>query len=244
MCKRKKLMNAKRPSIYRLDEFGSSIAQLISLGSVRIKLHVSLRHINEKPLFKLKPDQRMEKMKRHYELLLSRVKQNWSDGPLAIGWTRRQPRSFDALVEARHISRLLRMPEIDGIWLLEIPGRKPVRVKPKERWFAVKARFAIQVEGQRTGLQSYEDRIVIVKDASLEDAESKLQPQFEQYATPYLNPRGFMVRWAFERVLAGYEIFDAKSDPQGVEVFLVLLRRRMKPDFEWKTKRKEQVDVK
>src|SRR5450432_2209892 len=97
----------KRPSIYCLDEFGLSVAQLISLGSVKIKLHVYLRHINEKSLFKFKPSQRIQKTKRHYELLLSRVKRRWIDGPIDMTCTRRQPRGFNASIEARRISRLL-----------------------------------------------------------------------------------------------------------------------------------------
>jgi hypothetical protein len=237
-------MKAKRPSIFRLDEFGLNVGQLTSLGSAKIKLHGNLRHIDEKTLFKLKPSQRIEKIKRHYELLLSRVKKKWSDGPLDIAYTRRQPRGFSASVEARRVSRLLRMPEIDNIWLDEIPGRKRVSAKPKERWFSVKARFAIKVEGQTTGRQSYEDRIVMVKAISFEDAEKKLQPGFKQYGTPYLNPYGYMVRWTFERVLDVYEMGDEKIDPQGVEVFSSLAERRMKPEYAWKSKRKEQFHAK
>jgi len=84
----------------------------------------------------------------------------------------------------------------------------------------------------------------MVKAISFEDAENKLQPEFEQYGTPYLNPHGFMARWAFERVLDVYEIGDEEIDPRGVEVFSVLGRRRMKPEYAWKTRRKEQVHAK
>jgi hypothetical protein len=237
-------MKAKKPSIYWLDEFGLSLGQLTSLGSAKIKLHVNLRHINEKSLFRFKPIRRIEKMKRHYELLLSRVKKQWSDGPIDIAYTRRQPRGFSASVEARRVSRLLQMPEISSIWLDEIPGRKRASAKPEERWFSVKARFAIQVEGQRTGMQSYEDRIVMVKAISFQDAENKLQPEFKQYGTPYLNPHGCMARWKFERVLDVYEVGDEKIDPQGVEVFSVLAQRRMKPKYAWKAKHKHQVHAK
>jgi Domain of unknown function (DUF4288) len=237
-------MKANQPSIYGLDEFGLGIAQLTSLGSIRIKLDVFLRHINEKPLFKLKPSERMKKMNRHYESLLSRVKKNWSDGPLDISWIRQQSRGFSASVEARRVSRLLRMPEIADIWIDKIPGRKHVSVIAKKRWFAVKARFAIQVEGQTAGLQIYEDRIMMVKAKSSEDAENKLRPEFKRYGTPYLNPYGFMARWAFERVLDVYEIGDEKIDARGVEIFSVLARRRMKPKYVWKLKRKEKVRAK
>lgn len=234
-------MKANKPSVYWLDEFGLSLNQLTSLGSLKVELHVYLRHIDEKRLFRFKPSQRAERIEEHYESLLSRVKKNWRDGPIQISWTRRQPRGFSASVEARHVSRLLRMPEIGSIWLNEIPGRKRKSVKPKECWFAVQARFAIQVEGQTSGLQTYEERIVMVKAFSFEDAERRLQPEFKEYGTPYLNPYGFMARWKFERVLDVYEIGDEKIDPRGIEVFSVLKRRRVKPEFAWRAKPKERV---
>jgi hypothetical protein len=237
-------MSAAKSSIHWLDEFGLSLDQLTSLGSLRVKLHVDLRHINEGSLFRFKPSQRVRKLKEHYESLLLRVKSSWHDAPIQISWIRRQPRGFSASIEARHVSRLLRMPEIERIWLDEIPGRKRRPLKPKARWFAVQARFAIQVEGQTSGFQSYEDRIVMVKAISFEAAKRRVQPGFEEYGTPYLNPHGSMVRWRFERFLDGYEIGDEEIDPKGVEVFSVLKQRRMKPESAWKPKLKERITKK
>jgi hypothetical protein len=231
-------MNASKPTIYSLPEYGLSVAQLTALGATKVKLRVHLRHIDEKSLFRFRPAERTKKMKKHYESFFSRVKKNWNDGPLDISWIRKQPRAFTASVEARGVSRLLQMPEIAGIWIIEITGRKRVMPKPKQCWFSVKARFAIQIEGRTKGMQSYEDRTVVVKALTFEDAKNRLQPEFKQYATPYLNPRGLMVKWAFERFLDCYEIGDEEIDPQGTEVFSELNKRRMKPVFEWKTKQK------
>jgi hypothetical protein len=132
------------------------------------------------------------------------------------------------------------MPEIGSIWIDAISGRKRKRTKPVEHWFAVKARFAIQVEGQTAGLQSYEDRIVMVKALSVRHAKARLRPEFRRYGTPYLNPHGYMVRWRFERVLDTCEIFD-EIDPRGVEVFSILGKRRVRPRFAWKVDRKTLV---
>jgi hypothetical protein len=237
-------MKASKPLICGLDEFGLSLAKLSSLGSVKLKLHVCLRHIDERSLFKFKPSQRIEKIKRHYELLLSRVKKKWIDGPLDVDCTGEQPRDFSASVEPERLSRIARMSEIGRIRIDKVPGRKRRFVKPKERWFAVKARFGIQVEGQMKGLQTYEDRIVVVKAIGLEDAEKKLQPKFKRYGDPYLNSQGFMVRWAYERVLDVYEILEERLDPQGGEVFSTLAERRMKLKYVWKPKRKEKAHAK
>jgi hypothetical protein len=82
---------------------------------------------------------------------------------------------------------------------------------------------------------------VIVRAISLEDAEKKVQPEFQQYGTPYLNSHGFMVRWAYERILDVYEIIDEKIDTPGTEIFSVLARRRMKPEYRWGYRPKEKV---
>lgn len=235
-------MNAGKPPVYGLSDFGLNLNQLTALGRLKVKLHVCLRHVNERSLFRLKPSQRVERIRRHYTSLLSRLRMRWADGPIQISWIRRQPRGFVASVEARRICHLLRMPEVGDIWLDEIPSRKRRRKQPKKRWFAVQARFAIQVEGQTTGLQSYEDRIVMVRAFGFEDAEDRLQPEFKKYGRPYLNAHGCMVRWKFERVLDVYEIGDETIDPRGMEVFSVLARRRMKPEFAWKAERKEPAD--
>ena len=234
-------MKAKQPSIYWLDEFGLKLNQLTSLGSLKIKLHVYLKHIDEKSLFRFKPKERAAKTKAHYESLLTRVMARWKDGPIKVSWTRRQPRGFSASIEARYVHKLLKMPEIGSIWLDEIPGRKRRCLKLQEKWFAVQARFSIQVEGQVKGFQSYEDRIVMVRAISFEDAEKRLLPEFREYGSPYLNPYGYMARWHFEKVLDVYEVGDEQIDPKGVEVFSVLNRRRMKPEYIWKPTRQDRI---
>ena len=222
-------MRTKRATIYGLPEFGLTLGQLSALGGTRIKLRAYFRHLDEGPLFKLRPSQRNERIKNHYETLLSRVKRKWNAGGLEISCIGNQPRGFGANVEARRVSELLRMPEISDIWLDEIPGRKRRCPSPRKIWFAVRARFAIQVEGQTTGLQTYEDRIVLIRAFSPEDAKRMLRPEFRRYGRPYLNPDGLMVRWAFERVLDVYEILEEAIDPRGTEVFSALAHRRMKP---------------
>lgn len=234
-------MKVNQPSVYWLDEFGLTLNQLTSLGSLKVKLHVYLRHVDEKSLFRLKPKDRVAKTKAHYELLLAQVKARWNDEPVKVSWNRRQPRGFSASIEARNVHKLLKMPEIGSIWLDEIPGRKRRSLKPQEKWFAVRARFAIQVEGQTKGFQSYEDRIVMVRAISFQDAEKRLLPEFQEYGSPYLNPYGCLARWHFEKVLDVYEVGDEKIDPKGVEVFSVLNRRRMKPEYVWEPERQKEI---
>ena len=58
---------------------------------------------------------------------------------------------------------------------------------PTDKYFSVKARFGILIEGQTSGLKEYEEKIVLIKAAHENEAEEravKLLPTLEE---PYLN---------------------------------------------------------
>jgi hypothetical protein len=83
------------------------------------------------------------------------------------------------------------------------------------------------------GMQRYEDRIVLVRAMDSDDAVAKLRKPFAAYAEPYLNPQGFMVRWALEKVLDVHSTYERRIDPAGTEVFSQLKWRRMRPEQAW-----------
>ncbi len=95
-------------------------------------------------------------------------------------------------------------------------------------WFAVQARFALQVEGQTKGMQIYEGRIVLLKASNSDAARRKLGRNIKEYGQPYLNSKGYMVRWAFEKILDNYELLADNIEPDGTKVFSVLSARRLK----------------
>lgn len=84
-------------------------------------------------------------------------------------------------------------------------------------------------------MQQYEDRIVLVQASTPDEAVTKLRKPFATYGSPYLNPRGHMVRWAFEKVLDVYSTSEERIDPAGTEVFSQLRQRRMRPEHVWRT---------
>ena len=123
------------------------------------------------------------------------------------------------------------MEALEYVWIDEVKGRKRIRtsLRTSTRWYAVQARFAIQVEGQKRGLQNYEDRTLVFRAQGPEAAKRKLKAESALYGQPYLNPDGYMVRWAFERILDVYDLYDEEFNPEGTEVASVLKERRMKP---------------
>ena len=97
----------------------------------------------------------------------------------------------------------------------------------------MRARVAVQVEGLKKGLQTTEDRILVVKATSPEDAIERLEPEWKAYAEPYVAVGGRRVRWQLDQVVSIFELIDQRIDPRGTEVYSKLGQRRMRPEYEW-----------
>ncbi len=144
--------------------------------------------------------------------------------------------SFTATLQANRLSKLLKEKNVWYVSLLEVEGMKKTKQRSKKPldWYAVKGGYAIQVEGQTNGLQGYEDRILLVKATSFDDAEKKAWKESKIYAEPpHLNCYGEMVRWQLEKIVDVYWTDIVELDPNGTEVFSALKDRRMKPEYEW-----------
>ncbi len=120
-----------------------------------------------------------------------------------------------------------------------IQSEKDDEIETIELFYAVKARFVIQIENRTKGFQDYEDRILLIKGKSGEDAEQRLLKGFKDYEKPYLNSKGELVRWKFEEFIDWYEtnynsIEDMlKDNKDGIEIFSRLKTRKLNKDRIW-----------
>ncbi len=148
---------------------------------------------------------------------------------------RRSYNFFSCGLDAAELPKLLAIDGITLVMIREIEGLKPVKQRKRKylEWYAVKARFVIQVEGQTDGMQSFEDRTVLVKAYDFEDAKKCAMPEFLAYGHIYLNSYGEMVTWRFESVLEIYHTSIENFDPKGTEVYSTMGKRRMRPEYEW-----------
>jgi hypothetical protein len=222
--------------IYGLDDFGINLRTLTSFGDRMIKLHVYFRYVKEARLFPLSPAERKAKIDEWYRNSFVAAQRHWPSEQFELLGTQHCPRGIRGSVIAAKVRALRSIPQIADIWIETVPGLKRKKAPATNHWFAVQARFAIQVEEQKRGMQGYEDRIVIVKAPTSDKARGKLQRGFKEYGRPYLNSDGYMVRWAFESVLDIYELVADKIDPEGTEVFSVLSGRRLQPKYKWLSK--------
>jgi len=219
-----------------LDSYGLTVRDLRRLGERPIEISLSLRPPGFAPLFPLAPAERNAWLGKYLDAALARVRDRWP-GKEIVPRGGVLPWSSDSVVAARDLPRILRFAELSTVHVTRIRGLRKKREPRPLSFYAVRARIAIQVEGQTEGFQQVEDRIVLVKARSFEDAERRLASEWQSYAEPYLNPYGERVRWQLEEVVDVYDLLTDEIDPRGTEVYSSLSRRKMRPDREWHPQR-------
>lgn len=139
---------------------------------------------------------------------------------------------------AREILALTGAAGVQSIYVTKVGGRRLRRAKPEPRlgWYCVRALVVIRIEGETSGPQGTEDRFVLVRALSPEDANRRLRRQWREYARPYLNSDGRMVSWQFDHIVDVYFIYEKDIDPSGTEVYSKLGHRRMRPQYVWRPK--------
>ena len=222
-----------RPLVVGLGDYGLDLGQLEGVAPRRLTYSFSLKGLDVSGLASLSPKDRMAAVSEHLSQSLSAIERQFSFDSIKPR-DRKKPWISDAVSDVPTFIVLSRSRRVEYLFVNRIAGlrRHRKRAKPMS-FFSVRARVAIQVEGQTSGMQDVEDRIVIVKAKSFEDAEKRLKGEWERYARPYLNPEGEMVRWQLEEIVDVYDVMEDTIDPKGTEVYSSFSARRMKPEYEW-----------
>lgn len=150
--------------------------------------------------------------------------------------TSRRPRGIKTRYPFSLLATIAELDFVDRIFINQIAGARRVHHKKPLRFFCVKMTVAIEIEGFTTGMQKVEERMVIIKAKSGEDAIAKLEKTKDNYSEPYLNSDGRLVSWKIESFDDYYEteirsIQDLNS-PDGVEVYSRLKSRKIKQKAE------------
>jgi hypothetical protein len=221
-----------RATLTGLDPYRLKVDDLRRLGERRVEISISIRAPDFKPLLPLPPNERNERLHELLTQALERVRSRWP-GSAIVPRGENLPWTSDSTVEARRLPEILRDPEIASVFVEKIHGLRKKREPRQLSFFAVRGRIAIQVEGRTEGLMSMEDRIVLVRAFSFDDAERRLKREWESYGEPYLNPDGEMVRWHLVEIVDVYELDTNEIDPRGTEVYSRLSRHRVRPELVW-----------
>jgi len=77
-------------------------------------------------------------------------------------------------------------------------------------------------------MRDFYARIDIREGAEDEDAKRRLARNWCEYAAPYLNSEGELVRWQLVEVLDVYRLLEDEIDPNGTEMYSRIRPRRTK----------------
>ncbi len=194
-------------------------------------------------LFPLAPHERQARIAKFLARGLKSLEKHCSGCQLEVQGDNGEAWTIVVRVPAKSVAELSKLPNVGSVWVRKIQGLRRRRQSTAQlEWFAVWGRVAIQVEGQVSGYQTVEDRVLLVKASSERDAKRRLVKEWKSYAEPYLNSEGYMVRWLLEEVLDVYALMDEEIDENGTEVYSRLRNRRMRPEYQWHP-RGDKADV-
>ena len=216
-----------------LGDYRLTVAGLARLGRRAVAFSVQLNGVPLANLIPLPPRERDARLRATLKRQLTNLIHRFPRAALRSRNPHKGSWTVDGTLPANQIRRLASQPEVADIWVSAIEGRSRSRRRAKERWFCVWGIVAIQVEGQQSGAMQVEDRFVLVKAYDDQDATSRLRPEWRQYAEPYLNPQGYLVRWQLVDIKGIFPLHDDRLTPAGTEVYSQLRTVKMKPEYRW-----------
>ena len=217
------------------------IADIEELNDLRepIRVCIFLKHPGYKDLIHLEPKERVKvirkKQREDYKAFVSSLPEK---SFTRIG-SRIAPRGIEIECTQKELLCFNKEKKIGHISIVEKESELKLAIKEVAHYYTVVARFVIQVENKKKGLQSYEDRMLLVKAKNGKEAEKKLRKNFKKYEEPYLNSQGEMVRWKFEEFIDCYQTTYQSlegvlaDEEEGIEVYSVIRSRRLSKEQSW-----------
>jgi len=225
-------MNHKIAGIQNIEELGR-------LGKA-LSVRIHLKYPDFKDLISLEPKERIQVIRKQQRTQYKEFVSKYLPDKIftRIG-SKVVPTGVEIECTPKELLKYSKEESVDSILIVEEPNKVKADLEAIEHYYAVVARFVIQVENKEKGLQRYEDRTLLMKAKSGEEAERKLKKTFKKYENPYLNFQGKMVRWKFEAFVDCYEtIYQSLEDmleneEEGIEVFSIIKSRRLNKERSW-----------
>ena len=220
--------------IYGLDNFQITERKLF-MQKRKVKLRLDLNTYQVSPaVVSQRPSKRHSFLQSRYASGLKRLQFKFPDAEFGTEWGVAPPSVILVGLPAASIPKLLKDRLVHSITVVEIPGvRRKRRSQNSYYWYCVQALIAIEIEKARKGIQTVENRFILVKAHSPQDAVRRIAKQWREYAEPYLNSDGYLVRWQFQKVVDIFDTYESEIDPSGTEVYSKLSGRRMRPQYIW-----------
>ncbi|MGZ3778497.1 MAG: DUF4288 domain-containing protein [Mucilaginibacter sp.] len=216
--------------IKNLDEWG--LEENIQDAKHSADVSIIFKYPDPKALIALTPKERIISINLDQLSKLAQLKALNLLDTYEITGTKKQPRGVKAKVGYPVLAKLDELDFIESIWIESIDHATKIEVKEPEgdKYFCVRMTVIIEVEGTTRRKQGIEERFVLIKASSHEDAYERLDKRKSDYAEPYLNSAGRLVSWRIESFDDCYvtEINNPHDldKPEGVEVYSKLGSRK------------------
>ena len=220
-----------------LDVFGLELKDLRRLGAkpARVEVYLDTHGITPAVIAR-RPEDRLDYLRQRAERWLAQLSARFPHlhFETEAHLDRSLPSSLSVKLPAREIVRLAGSSRVISVHVRSLSGaRRRRKQRPRLDWYCVRGRVIVEIEGQRRGVQTIEDRFVVVRAESFHDAERRLRGLWREYAAPYLNSDMRLVRWRLEEVVDVYSITSEEMDSAGTEVYSELRERRRAPSRVW-----------
>lgn len=201
------------------------------------EIEIDLAYPELSPLIKFTPEQRKKIISSTLVQNLKSLKEKYPFVSYQITGSKIKPRRIVAAIPFNDLEKVAACKEAGRIYIKKIEGARKKKSQ-KQHWYCVKMIIAIQVENQKKGLQTFEERYILLKAANENAAMKRAENNYKKTAEdPYLNPYGELVRWKLERIDDCYQTFildlSEANEPGGLEVYSILKKRRLKETRVW-----------
>jgi len=208
-----------------------------SVDSRFADVNIHLKYVDVETLIQFEPKERKKRIKEDQQEKFDQlIRTNLFDNYEIIE-TSKIPRGIKTRIAFSILNDIESLDYVCNIFINKIDGARKKRQKKVLSFYCVKMTVVVEIEGIEDGLQTVEDRLVIIQAKSQEDAYLKLEQKKHEYSVPYLNSDGRFVRWRIESFDDYFEIGINKmndfNDPGGVEVYSKLRSRRLKKGSAW-----------
>jgi hypothetical protein len=230
--------NTRMKKIFSLYEWKFDNKIPIDKRIANVTIH--LKYISLHKVENLTPGDRMQAINKHFKQCFSKLLAAGLYEVYEIIGTRSRPRGVNATLSVAEVKKIAKQNFVDSIFINSLQGGKKQSKVESLKYFCIKMIMAIQVESAKKGLQSYEERYVLIKAKTADDAYRKVESQAKEYQTPYLNSNGQMVRWILESLEDCYETDIQNSGEldqgKGIEVYSILKKRKLTKERYWNGK--------
>jgi len=246
------MKKTKQPYVWGLDEYQLSRSSLRALGDSIVEVEVTLPvspYVYPslkiyKKLLPLNPEDRCKLQEKWSETKFKKLCKEIDIESFGIlKFDNGNPYGVKISVPAKDSHKLFKLKNADMVKIRRILGRKKKRIQSKDesQFYAVKARFSFQTEGETKGLQLTEERIIAVRARTEKEAERVARRRLQEDDFPFLLGNGYFERLHFESILRVYDMLEYPLDPKGSELYSQFKDRRMKPEFEWHPRRENAM---